>query len=72
MKHRLSATDREFRKEFETCKFPPAEFNHRGHVRLAYVYLTEHDTDAAYQLMQNALLNFLRYHGIDVSKYMKL
>ncbi len=69
MKHRLSATDREFRKEFEACKFPPAEFSHRAHVRLAYVYLTEHDTDAAHQLMQNALLNFLRYHGIDVSKY---
>jgi hypothetical protein len=69
MKHRLSATDQEFRKEFEACKFPPAEFGHRAHVRLAYVYLTEHDTDAAHQLMQNVLLNFLRYHGIEVSKY---
>jgi hypothetical protein len=36
---------------------------------LAYVYLTEHETEAAHQLMQNALLNFLRYHGIGVSKY---
>ena len=69
MKHRLSAADREFRTEFEACRFSPAEFNHRAHLRLAYVYLTEHDTDTARQLMQNALLNFLRHHGIDVSKY---
>ena len=69
MKHHLSTKDQDFRTEFEACKFPPAEFNHRAHVRLAYVYLTEHDADTAHQLMQNALLSFLRYHGVDVSKY---
>src|SRR5262245_9914509 len=69
MKHRLSATDQHFRAELEACKFPPAEFGHRAHIRLAYAYLTEHDTDTAHQLMQNALLTFLRYHGVDVSKY---
>src|SRR5262245_37390822 len=69
MTHRLSAADQAFRTEFEACTFPPAEFGHRAHVRLAYVYLTEHDTVAAHQLMQNALLSFLRHHGVDVSKY---
>ena len=69
MKHRLSTNDRDFRTEFEACRFPPAEFSHRAHIRLAYVYLTEHDTDRAHQLMQHALLTFLQYHGVAVSKY---
>ena len=69
MKHRSSVEDQDFRREFETCTFPPAEFNHRAHLRLAYVYLSEHDTDTAHQLMRSALLSFLEYHGVDVSKY---
>jgi len=69
MKHLLSVEDQDFRRVFETCKFPPAEFNHRAHIRQAYVYLSEHDTDSAHQLMRSALLSFLEYHGVDVSKY---
>jgi hypothetical protein len=69
MKHQLSADDRAFRTAFESGQFAPAQFNHRAHLRLAYVYLTEHDTDTAQQLMQQALLNFLQQHGIAVSKY---
>jgi hypothetical protein len=69
VKHLSSVEDQDFRKEFETCKFPPAEFNHRVHIRVAYVYLSEHDTDTAHQLMRSALLPFLEYHGVDVSKY---
>jgi len=69
MSHRTSAEDRTFRTAFEACQFPPAQFNHRAHIRLAYVYLTGHDTDAAHQLMQGALLAFLRFHGVDLSKY---
>lgn len=69
MNHRVSAEDRVFRTEFESCQFPPARFNHRAHIRLAYVYLAEHDTDTAHRLMQQALLGFLRFHGVDLSKY---
>jgi hypothetical protein len=69
MKHQLSADDRRFRTEFEARTFPPAEFGHRAHVRLAYIYLTEHDTDAAHLCMRRALLGFLQHHGVDVSKY---
>jgi hypothetical protein len=69
VKHRVSAGDLAFRTEFEAGRVPPGEFNHRAHVRLAYVYLADHDTDTAHQLMQQALLNFLRHNGIDVSKY---
>ena len=69
MKHRSSAEDQQFRREFEAGTFPPAAFNHRAHVRLAYAYLCEHDTDVAHQRMRSALLSFLDRHGIDGSKY---
>lgn len=69
MKHLSNVEDHNFRRDVETCKFPPAGFNHRAHIRLAYVYLTAYDTDTAHQLMRSALLAFLEHHGIDVSKY---
>jgi hypothetical protein len=69
VKHQVSADDQAFRTQFEAGKFPPGEFNHRAHVRLAYVYLADHDTEAAHRLMQQALLNFLCHNGVDVSKY---
>jgi hypothetical protein len=69
MLHRSSASDIAFRSEFEAGRVPPAEFDHRAHVRLAYVYLTELDPDAAYQAIRSGLLNFLCRHGIDGSKY---
>ena len=54
MNHLSSTEDQNFRREFEACQFPPAEFNHRAHIRLAYVYLSAYDTDTAHQLMRNA------------------
>lgn len=69
MKHLVTAEDRTFRESLESCTFPPAEFNHRAHVRLAYVYLCEHDTDIACQSMKRSLLSFIRHHGADESKY---
>ena len=69
MQHRSSPEDQNFRRDFEACRIPPAEFNHRGHVRLAYVYLTEHDPNAAYQLMRDALFSFIQHNAIDPAKY---
>ena len=69
MKHALSGDDRCFREEFEACRVTPAEFNHRAHVRLAYIYLVDSSPEAAPDLMREALLGFLRHHGIEVSKY---
>jgi hypothetical protein len=69
MKHRLSPKDKEFRASFEACNYPPAEFNHRAHLRLAYVYLTEHDTETSARMMRDALKRFLEHNRIDVSKY---
>jgi hypothetical protein len=69
MTHRLSADDIEFRTLFESGEFPPGEFDHRAHLRLAYIYLAEYDTDAAYRSMRSALRSFLAHLGIDASKY---
>src|SRR5690349_249569 len=69
MRHQLSVQDQDFRTDFEAHAISPAVFNHRAHLRLAYIYLAEHDTDAAHQLMRRALLSFLNHHGIDTSKY---
>jgi hypothetical protein len=67
--HGLSTGDRRFRTEFDGREFPPADFDHRAHVRLAYVYLVEHDADAAHELMRSSLLRFLASVGVDSSKY---
>jgi hypothetical protein len=67
--HSLSDDDRGFRDDFETCRIPAAQFDHRAHVRLAYVYLVENDDDTATARMKAALLGFLKHNAIDPSKY---
>ena len=69
LNHNLSKNDREFRAAFEAGAFAPADFSHRAHVRLAYVYLAESDVDLALERMRGALLTFLCHHDIPASKY---
>jgi hypothetical protein len=65
----VSPEDAAFRQAFETGGVPPAQFDHRAHVRLAYVYLVEHATEAATARMTSALLAFLQHHGLPATKY---
>jgi len=69
MKHEVSSEDAEFREAFESGRVLPAEFGHRSHVRLAYVYLAGQDPDAATASMRSALQGFLQHHGIPPAKY---
>jgi hypothetical protein len=69
MKHTASLEDRNFRRDFESHTFPAAQFRHRAHLRLAYVYLCEHDTDEAHEMMRSAILSFLAHLGADRAKY---
>lgn len=64
-----SEADKDFLGDFEAGKVRPADFGHRAHIRLAYIFLCDHDDDGAHQLMRRALLSFLERHGIDTSKY---
>jgi len=41
MEHQLSEKDQEVKLQVEGCEFPVSKFDHRAHVRLAYVYLTK-------------------------------
>lgn len=67
--HELSEDDRSFRSAFEACTFTPSQFDHRAHVRLAYVYLAESDVEVAVGKMRAGLLAFLEHHDIPRSKF---
>ena len=69
MKHLNSKEDIEFKRQFESCEFPVAEFNHKAHLRLAYVYLSENNADSSIELMRDSLIRYLKHNGVDPSKY---
>lgn len=69
MTHQLSPGDRQFRADFGAGRIAPEAFNHRAHVRLAYVLLAEHDADTAIELMREALQAFLAHHSIPAARY---
>jgi hypothetical protein len=69
MSHQISSEDAAFRAAFESGGVRPEQFDHRAHVRLGYVYLVEHDPDAATACMRSALQGFLAHHGIAQTKY---
>lgn len=69
MNHDVSNSDLEFLAAFEAGAIAPADFSHRAHVRLAYVYLATNDVERATTRMRAAILNFLRHHGITPTKY---
>jgi hypothetical protein len=70
-RHELSHDDRSFRSAFEACTTTPAEFDHRAHVRLAYVYLvdSELEVDAAVRKMRASLLSFIAHYDIPRTKF---
>jgi hypothetical protein len=59
----------EFLAAFEAGAYAPADFNHRAHVRLAYIYLAMNDVERATTLMRAAIVNFLKHHGITPTRY---
>lgn len=69
MPHTLSHEDLGFRAAFESGAIAPADFSHRAHVRLAYIYLAEGDAENASRRMRSAITAFLQHHGITASKY---
>lgn len=68
MKHFLSKEDHIFKHQVESCQFSAADFDHKAHIRLAYIYLTENKTDQAVHLMRNTLISLLIHAGIDPSQ----
>jgi len=56
----MSPDDRRFTEDFAAGRIAPGAFDHRAHIRLAYTFLAEHDTETALTLMRDALLAFIR------------
>ena len=69
MSHRLSGADARFIAELEAGTLTPAEFNHRAHVRAAYVYLVNAEPEVAAERMRATLLTFLERNGVPPEKY---
>jgi hypothetical protein len=69
MNHQLSEADRTFREDFTLGRVTPAQFDHRAHVRLAYILLAEAEIDSAADRMRAELLAFIARNGVDPAKY---
>ena len=65
----LTSADLEFAQRFTAGELPPRDFDHRAHLRLAYVHLAGHGPDEAVMTFREALLGFLRHHQIDPNKF---
>jgi hypothetical protein len=65
----LTASDVEFERQFASGQLSPQAFDHRAHLRLAYIHLTNHGHEGAAATFREALLGFLGHHEIDPSKF---
>ena len=67
---RASNEDRRFARRFESGGMEPADFDHRAHLRLAYVRLCEAPSPAAArERMRASIRGFLARHSVDPAKY---
>ncbi|MBN7796324.1 hypothetical protein [Parahaliea mediterranea] len=67
MSHIASREDKHFQRAVESCEFPVSDFDHRAHLRLAYIYLVDQDIEGAVQRMRETLLRLLQHVGVDPS-----
>jgi hypothetical protein len=65
----LSTTDLEFDRRFSSGELPPRDFDHKSHLRLAYIHLATHGRDTAVSTFRAALLAYLHHHQIDPGKF---
>src|SRR5258708_10061990 len=56
--------DREFVDAFEACAVANTDFHHADHVRLAWIYLGEHELLAAIERFSISLRRFAAHHGV--------
>ena len=56
-------TDDQFMAGFEACSLPAETFNHRAHVRMAYLYLCRYSIFEAVEKFSSALARFAAMQG---------
>ena len=54
----MSLTDSEFRLQFENCTLPPEGFDHRGHLRIAWIYLKQFPLEQAIEQLCNGISTY--------------
>lgn len=65
----LSDADVSFGRLFDAGGLSPASFDHKAHLRLAYVHLVTHGPDGAVTTFRRSLQGFLGHHQIDSAKF---
>ena len=56
--------DREFVAAVESCALSGADFHHTDHIRLAWIYLSEHPLLEAIARFTTSLRRFAAHHGV--------
>ncbi len=57
-------TDAEFLQQFESLTLPLAQWHHRDHLRVAYLYLTQNDFETAARKVTTGIRAHNAAHGI--------
>jgi hypothetical protein len=57
-------TDSAFLQQFESLTLPLEQWNHRAHLRVAYLYLTAHDFESASRMVREGIRAHNAAHGI--------
>jgi hypothetical protein len=55
-------TDSEFLKAFEECTIPNTEFNHRAHIRMAWLYLNQEGYESGSRKIVDGIKRFAAFH----------
>lgn len=65
-------SDEELRRlaaDFESCRLPADDFDHRAHLAVAVLYLSSMTQEEAASRMRRGLLRFIAHHQVDPQKY---
>jgi hypothetical protein len=65
----LSNADLQFERDFASGRVAPTQFDHRAHLRLAYIQLAIHGPHKAVEIFRESLQRFLDHHRIDPRKF---
>lgn len=57
-------SDKEFLSQFQYCTLPVTAFNHRGHLRLAWLMLNQYPTQEAVEKVCRGILAYATHLGV--------
>jgi hypothetical protein len=64
----MAFSDGDFVRQFASCQLEPAWFTHKAHLRLAWIYLQNHNLDEAIEQVRTDIKRFVAFAGAE-SKY---